>query len=529
METFNLFLGLVAIVISLLAVYLAYRTLRFEYNITHDVLNIRSAVKGRLQFADYAIRIYSDADAMSVWAVSDTLSTDRTYFEFFKYRHNRKLLKRITYFAPLRPKQAVLIGAIIRHYIAPEATIRNISEVSLKSLLSKFPFKTVIGGGMVLVGNSPLGSHAGSEFGHFEGWQLNPYYDFIESIYKQVGLHYERTLVDWVAAQCRKNEIDTSAVSSADLKKLLSDEGSVNSYFSNCVDGKVVGEGELASAFDQLSAEVRRYAKPTPVFWEITKRCSYNCAYCLADAQNSSEGLDLSEFRRAATCLKRLNFPRVCLTGGNPTELSELVDVLTTLSEMDLDITLCSNGVISPSLNVTLIAKLTEKVTFGAPCDPFESVESRELKFKRLLKAAISVIDAGGRVEVSFVLTKGSADWIKNMLLQAASHGITQFQIQSMARLGRGVQIDQHIPALEDEQYLEKELLLEAGKFGHLHVETNDFTSRQTKYIKLDSDSRIWSFHGLDKTQLGYAYSAQTIHIEKTLRRIYKRVLISKT
>lgn len=251
MTEINFGLAMVGLLLSVIALLLAWFTYRDWREARQWLFQMKTTAEGRTHFNECAVHIYREAAARRVWAISDTFSTDETYYRFFT-RAKPATLKRITFFGPLARHRPILVGALLRTVLAPQATVRHLDADVVRELRHRFPLKAVIGGTMALVGNRRIGSYAGSEYAVFIDTHPNPFAAFLREVYESLGLGDRMTLDEWVADTCRESGFDLATATPETLCDFLVEPDAVAEYFTRFGDHPWVSLGDLRSAIEQL-------------------------------------------------------------------------------------------------------------------------------------------------------------------------------------------------------------------------------------------------------------------------------------
>lgn len=250
-EYLEIILTLFALAIALLSLRFSLRTaeaLRALTTIVHEmqdnsvrvadtlrslttiVYEMQDKLTGRSHFTELSVYINRSVDpAEDVWHIADTLSADADYYEFYT-KAEQRFKRRITIFAPLELDKPVLVGAILRKYLAPEITIKNLLKSARDYLRERFPFKTVVSKTMILVGNQKIGSHIGSAFGHFSARSPNPYAEFVRKIYAKAELEKGETLDEWIQAKCEEAGFPIDPLHSDKLRVFLVSDETIDKY-----------------------------------------------------------------------------------------------------------------------------------------------------------------------------------------------------------------------------------------------------------------------------------------------------------
>ncbi|HYD10430.1 MAG TPA: radical SAM protein, partial [Acidimicrobiales bacterium] len=81
----------------------------------------------------------------------------------------------------------------------------------------------------------------------------------------------------------------------------------------------------------------------------VTDRCNFRCTYCMPEEGMQwvprEDVLTFEEITRLATLfVTRFGFTSIRLTGGEPTVRHRLVDLVSSLASLDVDLSMTTNG-----------------------------------------------------------------------------------------------------------------------------------------------------------------------------------------
>ncbi|MDD5396650.1 MAG: radical SAM protein [Candidatus Moranbacteria bacterium] len=84
-------------------------------------------------------------------------------------------------------------------------------------------------------------------------------------------------------------------------------------------------------------------SNPLSLCWQVTKKCNYNCSFCLSGEQDQTD-LPLSKIKSIIDVLAESNLLRIDFTGGEPFLRSDFCKILTYASEKGIETLVTSNG-----------------------------------------------------------------------------------------------------------------------------------------------------------------------------------------
>ena len=150
----------------------------------------------------------------------------------------------------------------------------------------------------------------------------------------------------------------------------------------------------------------------------VTDRCNFRCTYCMPaeglDWMSRDDLLTYEELTRVArVCVERFGFDGVRLTGGEPTVRANLPVLIEQLSELDVDLSLTTNGTTLVNLAPELVAAGLERINISLDSlrrDRFEQITRRD-ELDRVLDGIDAAIRSGlSPVKVNCVVMRGVND-----------------------------------------------------------------------------------------------------------------------
>lgn len=155
--------------------------------------------------------------------------------------------------------------------------------------------------------------------------------------------------------------------------------------------------------------------RPFLVFWEMTRACALACTHCRAEAQYRRDPNELSpaEAERVVDQLAELRPPMLVLTGGDPMERPDVLDIAGRASAAGLRVAL------SPSATERLIQSDFQKIRAsgierlslsldGATRETHDAFRGVRGTFDRTLRAMELAEEAGISIQINTTLTKGN-------------------------------------------------------------------------------------------------------------------------
>ncbi|MDT5125808.1 MAG: 3,8-cyclase [Mycobacterium sp.] len=152
----------------------------------------------------------------------------------------------------------------------------------------------------------------------------------------------------------------------------------------------------------------------------VTDRCNFRCTYCMPRDKfgpnrtfmSRSELLDAEEIERLAHTFTRLGVRKIRLTGGEPLVRPAIVDIVSRLAALDVDLALTTNGSLLPRMASALAAAGLQRVTVSLDSlehATFRSVTDARYSVADVLAGIDAAVDAGlGPVKINTVVQRGT-------------------------------------------------------------------------------------------------------------------------
>lgn len=173
---------------------------------------------------------------------------------------------------------------------------------------------------------------------------------------------------------------------------------------------------------------------PFMVDFEVTNRCPYRCFFCEANLSNIQEVNELS----TSTCfyilekLSKAGVLAIFLTGGEPFDRTDILDLIKFCFNIGLEPTISTNGF---CLNENIINNIIEtglnhiQVSIHGYKDIHDSIVGVSGAYNVVLKNLKKLLETGIDVEIACVGLKENFESIPDLLSDLASIGIEKFRI----------------------------------------------------------------------------------------------------
>ncbi|HEX5449694.1 MAG TPA: GTP 3',8-cyclase MoaA [Gaiellaceae bacterium] len=153
----------------------------------------------------------------------------------------------------------------------------------------------------------------------------------------------------------------------------------------------------------------------------VTDRCNFRCVYCMPKEVfgheyrflDRKELLSFEEITRVAGAFARLGVQKLRITGGEPLVRRDLERLVAQLSDLDLDLTLTTNGSLLPQKAQALADAGLRRITVSLDSLDdaiFRSLNDVDFSVERVLEGIDAAAAAGLPVKVNCVVKRGVND-----------------------------------------------------------------------------------------------------------------------
>ncbi len=186
--------------------------------------------------------------------------------------------------------------------------------------------------------------------------------------------------------------------------------------------------------------------KPRLIAFEITRRCRYQCRHCRANAGTDSVGmLNTQQCKKIIASIARFAKPILILTGGEPMERADLLEIIEYARERGLRVVMATCGYL---LNDESMAKLKKAgvsaLSFsidGASADSHDKFRGTDGAFDAVMKAIEVARRAKMPFQINTTISKLNAGEIIGIAELTKRVGAMCFNAFMMVPTGRGKEI----------------------------------------------------------------------------------------
>lgn len=190
--------------------------------------------------------------------------------------------------------------------------------------------------------------------------------------------------------------------------------------------------------------------RPFIVIWEVTRACGLVCRHCRADAQKVGhpDQLTTAQGKQLLTELASFGVPRplVVLTGGDPFEREDLVELTAFGTSLGLSMSLSPS--VTPKLTRERVAALKAaggkamSVSLdGAVAATHDAFRGFEGTFDKTVAAAHMIVEEGFRLQVNTTVTRGNVRELPALLADVLGMGAHMWYVFFLVPTGRGAEL----------------------------------------------------------------------------------------
>jgi cyclic pyranopterin phosphate synthase len=247
----------------------------------------------------------------------------------------------------------------------------------------------------------------------------------------------------------------------------------------------------------------------------VTDRCNFRCVYCMPkevfgrdyEFLPRAQLLDYEEIARLARAFVANGVRKIRITGGEPLVRRHVERLVAMLAELDVDLTLTTNGSLLPQKARALADAGLGRVTVSL--DSLDDATFREMNdagfpVARVLEGIAAAAEAGLAVKVNAVIKRGvNDDGILDLARHFRGTGHTLRFIEYMdVGHSNGWRLDEVVPAGEILETVAEEHPLEvarrwryadgAGEIGVIASVTEPFCGDCTR-ARLSADGKLYT------------------------------------
>ncbi|MBX0286357.1 radical SAM protein [Haloarcula salinisoli] len=190
--------------------------------------------------------------------------------------------------------------------------------------------------------------------------------------------------------------------------------------------------------------------RPMVLIWEVTQACELACDHCRADAKPGRHPDELTTAEGKALLDDVRQFAEdqlVVLSGGDPMQRPDLVELLEYGTDIGLTMTLTPSGTSSltgDSIEALAAAGLTRLAVSldGATASAHDAFRGETGSFEETLRAARAATEAGLPLQVNTTVCAGTVDDLPAIAELVADLGAVLWSVFFLVPVGRGRILD---------------------------------------------------------------------------------------
>ncbi len=182
-------------------------------------------------------------------------------------------------------------------------------------------------------------------------------------------------------------------------------------------------------------------SNPLSVCWQITKRCNFTCAHCIANAQANKEGyyeMNTSEVKSTINKLVDAGVVRSDFTGGEPLLRKDILEIIDYATKKGVYCVLTSNGSIYSKEIQDCLKRNESLIQISVDGDKtvHEGLRGKD-NYGRTIKNLIKYTKAGIKTRINFTVTKQNVHLIDYIYKIAKDNKVSRLMYIFIAPQGR--------------------------------------------------------------------------------------------
>lgn len=173
-------------------------------------------------------------------------------------------------------------------------------------------------------------------------------------------------------------------------------------------------------------------------------RCNLTCRHCYMEGgPTREEQLPIKLVVRAVSECSQLGIGALYLTGGEPLLYREFEEVLRSAASIRLQVTVCTNGTLLAERHATLLSEAHARVNISVDGDAafHDYFRNSPGAFRTTERGVHRVVQAGIPLTIVSSISQGNLQLLPALVEWAARAGASQFRVQPLLKLGRGLDI----------------------------------------------------------------------------------------
>lgn len=156
-----------------------------------------------------------------------------------------------------------------------------------------------------------------------------------------------------------------------------------------------------------------RLSNPLSLCWQITKKCNYNCPFCLSGKQDSYE-LPLKKIKAIINMLADANVVRIDFTGGEPMLRTDFLEIIKYAAGKGIETLVTSNGSFYSDEIANTLIETNTLLLISLDGDEKTHDKSRgEGAYKRAVETIKKYREKNVPIRINYLIRKDNLDKIE--------------------------------------------------------------------------------------------------------------------
>lgn len=224
-------------------------------------------------------------------------------------------------------------------------------------------------------------------------------------------------------------------------------------------------------------------SNPLSLCWQISKKCNYNCPFCLSGEQDTFE-LPLEKMKQIIDELAEANVVRIDFTGGEPMLRKDFCEIISYAAEKGIETLVTSNGSIYSDKIAETLLKTNTLLLISLDGDAETHDRSRgQGAYQRAVDTIKRYKEKGVPIRVNYLIRKDNLDKIEYIYNLVKELGVDRLFYIFIAPQGKA--------------YENNDLLLtdDERKYYLDYIKTLKKESGDNPFITIQDYSELGNFH----------------------------------
>lgn len=230
------------------------------------------------------------------------------------------------------------------------------------------------------------------------------------------------------------------------IKRYDDKEDTISLYIEDFLQ-EGVDKGHITLCTQRQERDVNVYgdfslATPVNACFEITKRCSLRCRHCFNDSgKASSDEMTTEQVYFVINRLNSIGIQKLMITGGEPTERSDFLDIINYASDKFIALSVASNGYNITSKLATALSAHKRKIVVQISIDGIEEHHNKIRRvnnsYRKATEAVVYLRKVGIPVIIACTINAENFEDMDDMACIAQELGAVQLTYAITINQGR--------------------------------------------------------------------------------------------